>query len=134
MPAFAQSALKCALPAQNALPGALPFSFSSWNTGSVWVGEPHTDADTEVFIIFCPAKCSWHKTRRIDFAFIAFINNACYEQYVIKSTLAQYESLMSNGKKVCAEFKFSQCRWKVTVKVTCLKFMEPSERSCHKEL
>ena len=24
--------LKCALPAQSALPGALPFSFSSWNT------------------------------------------------------------------------------------------------------
>ena len=32
MPSLAQIALKCALPAQSALPGALPFSFPSWNT------------------------------------------------------------------------------------------------------
>ena len=40
-------------------------------------------------------------------------------------TLAQYESPMSNGKKLCAALKFSQCRSKVTVKVTCSKFMVP---------
>ena len=32
MPSLAQSALKCALLAQSVLPGALPFSFPSWNT------------------------------------------------------------------------------------------------------
>ena len=31
-PSLALSTLKCVLPAQNALPGALPFSISSWNT------------------------------------------------------------------------------------------------------
>ena len=32
MPSLAQSAPKCALLVQSALPSALPFSFSSWNT------------------------------------------------------------------------------------------------------
>ena len=35
VPSLAQSVLKCALLAQRALPGTLPFSFSSWNTGYV---------------------------------------------------------------------------------------------------
>ena len=32
-------------------------------------------------------------------------------------------------RKLCAELKFSKCRSKVTVKVTCTKYMVPSERS-----
>ena len=36
-------------------------------------------------------------------------------------------------RKLYAELMFSKCGSKVTVKVTCLKFMVPSKMSCHKE-
>ena len=57
---------------------------------------------------------------------------------VIRNTHAKYESPTSEGEKVISkpkvwQTKFSQCRSKATVKVTCTKSMVPSERCCHKE-
>ena len=57
---------------------------------------------------------------------------------VIRNTHTKYESPGSEGEKVISkpkvwQTKFSQCRSKVTVKVTCSKSMVPSERCCHKE-
>ena len=73
--------------------------------------ESHTQTQIQKYsLYFVLLSAVGIKQEGLIFALIAFINNACYEQYVKKSTLAQYESPMSNGKKVCAEFKFSQCR------------------------
>ena len=42
------------------------------------------------------------------------------------------KALSHRIKKLWPMLKFFKSRSKVTVKVTCSKFMVPSERSCHK--
>ena len=47
--------------------------------------------------------------------------------------LSDMKGLSLKVKKYKQKLKFSRCRSKVTVKVTCSKFKVPSERYCHKE-
>ena len=44
--------------------------------------------------------------------------------------MANMKALCFMVKKLCAELKFSKCRSKVRVKVTCSTFTAPSEMSC----
>ena len=50
-----------------------------------------------------------------------------------RAHLPNVEALSLMVKKLWLKMKFFRSRSKVTVKVTCLKFMVPPERSCHKE-
>ena len=72
---------------------------------------------------------------RLRFTFTN-LQNLCYSRPIIYKELEYWQSQEGPHRVLCkfvgAMLKFLKSRSKVIVKVTCSKFMVPSERSCHK--
>ena len=62
----------------------------------------------------------------------SYDQNLCYHQKGIDiRSMPNMKVICLMVRKFCAELKLFKCRSKVTVKVTCSKFIVSSKKSCH---